>query len=83
MPIADDVLHVFKLIHNPFGLGVFISQFSNVSSPLADNAILVESFLREGHMVRAELGQFAESQIQRVAILWEINIPNGAFKSFS
>src|SRR5271170_577332 len=62
MPVADDVLHMLKLVDDTLSFRVLISQFSDVASPLADDPVLVERFFRERDMIAPEFGEFTERQ---------------------
>jgi hypothetical protein len=43
VPVADHVLHVFELVDDALCLRVGVSQFSDVTSSLSDDSVLVES----------------------------------------
>src|ERR1700674_955194 len=83
MPVANDVLHMLELVDDALGLRVMVSQFSDVTSPLADDPVLVESPFRERDMISSELSEFAQRQSQWFGILRDINLARGALQAFS
>jgi hypothetical protein len=83
MPVANDVLHMLELVDDTLSFRVLVSQFSDITSPLSDDPVLVKRFFRERDMISPELGEFTQRQGKWFSILRDINLAGGALQAFS